>query len=383
MTDIDWEGFRARMPVAERWAYFDHAAVAPLSGPALDAMKNWAEDVAHNGDVNWGRWQKRIEETRRLAAELIRAETSEIALIRNTTEGISLIAEGYPWQAGDNVVVPESEFPSNLYPWMNLRDRGVEVRKVPVENERLDPNRLAERVDDRTRIVAVSWVGYATGWRNDLDELAAIAHSRNSLLFVDAIQGLGILPLDVTRTPIDCLAADGHKWMLGPEGAGLLFIRRKLLDELRPLGIGWNSVQHAGDFSQTDFRLKPSAGRYEGGSYCVGNLVALGASLEMLLRVGMHQLANRLGSITDQLCDRISDIGAEIVSCREVGRKSGIVAFRLPGVDSFAIRRKCLARSVVVNCRGGAVRLSPHVYTNDTDIEQLMGVLSQVAGCRS
>jgi selenocysteine lyase/cysteine desulfurase len=391
-----WTALRAEMPVAANWAYFDHAAVAPMSRPALAALREWAEDVANNGDVNWPRWRKQVEDVRRMAAELLNADAAEIALVRNTTEGITLVAEGLRWRPGDNVVVPASEFPSNLYPWLNLRDRGVEVRlagrpseAVPALDglgrtsyaEQLDPNHVAAAVDDRTRIVAVSWVGYLSGWRNDLDELAGIAHDKGALLFVDAIQGLGVFPLDVRQTPVDFLAADGHKWLLGPEGAGVFFVRRELLDELRPLGVGWNSVRHAGEFGRTELDLKDSAGRYEGGSYGMGSIAALGASLELLRSIGTERLSERLIDITNRLCERLEETGAEVLSCRDKGRASGIVSFRLPSRDSQAVRRECRSQGVVVNCRGGAVRLSPHAYTDETDIERLMAVLSTKEGC--
>lgn len=389
-THDDWAALRAQMPVVANWAYFDHAAVAPLSQPALDAMREWAADVANNGDVHWARWRNRIEHVRRLAADLLNCETAEIALIRNTTEGITLVAEGLPWQPGDNVVVPASEFPSNLYPWLNLRDRGVEVRLVgrpseavpesdcpgiPSNFDAVDPNAIADAIDEHTRVVAVSWVGYLTGWRSGLDELAGIAHENGALFFVDAIQGLGVFPLDVRQTPVDFLAADGHKWLLGPEGAGVFYVRRELLDELRPLGVGWNSVKHAGDFGRTEMELKNSAGRYEGGSYCVANLLAFGASLEMLHSIGTQRLSERLIGVTERLCERLKGVGAEVLSCRDEGRASGIVSFRLPGRDSKSIQQDCRAQGVVVNRRGGAVRLSPHAYTDETDIERLLAAL--------
>ncbi len=207
------------MPVTQRWAYFDHAAVAPLPEPSRGAMNAQVADQAENGDVNWPEWRKNVERVRKLGAELIGAKPDEVAVIRNTTEGIGLVAEGFPWQAGDNVVVPASEFPSNLYPWKHLASRGVEVRVVDAPNERLTPAMIDAACDSRTRIVALSWVGYATGWRNDPATFAEIAHKHGACFFLDAIQGCGVLPLDVASIGIDFLSADGHKWMLGPEGA--------------------------------------------------------------------------------------------------------------------------------------------------------------------
>ena len=222
-----WQSFRQQMPVAQRWAYFDHAAVAPLPERTRAAVTRWVDLAATEGDTVWPSWSNRVEQCRGLAARLIHAEPAEIALVHSTTEGITLVAEGYPWQPGDNVVTLDNEFPSNQYPWLNLASRGVETRRVPAVDGRVDLDRLADACDARTRIVTVSWVGYASGYRVDLDQVAELAHRKGALLFVDAIQGLGVFPLDVQKTPIDFLAADGHKWLLGPEGAGLFYLRAR------------------------------------------------------------------------------------------------------------------------------------------------------------
>ncbi|NOX53484.1 MAG: aminotransferase class V-fold PLP-dependent enzyme [Planctomycetes bacterium] len=371
-----WLDFRDQMPVVQEWAYLDHAAMAPLSGPAREALREWCDDATENGDVNWQKWRRRIEETRSAAASMIGADTDEIAFIRNTTEGVTLIAEGLPWQPGDNVVSPAGEFPTNYYPWYNLKSRGVELRLVPAEDGRVSLDQLEAACDDRTRIITVSWVGYTAGWRHDLDRLAEIAHARGALLFVDAIQGLGVCPIDVRRTPVDFLAADGHKWMLGPEGAGLLYIRREHLDRLRPLGVGWNSVRHAGDFTNLQFDLKPSAGRYEGGSYNMGGLLALGASLKLLLQYGLENIFRRVMQLTDLLCEKLQSCGAVVVSDRSEAHRSGIVAFELPGQDPLEVRRICRRAGVVLNCRAGRLRVSPHAYNNEEDIDRLIAALT-------
>jgi selenocysteine lyase/cysteine desulfurase len=370
-----WTAFRQRMPAAANWAYFDHAGVAPLSGPAADVLHEWTTDAAANGVANWTRWRDEVEQCRHLGAELLGAQGGEVALIRNTTEGIGLIAEGFPWQPGDNVVVPDCEFPSNLYPWLNLRSRGVEVRLVHAEHERLDLGRLGAACDGRTRIIAVSWIGYATGWRNDVAALADIAHRRGALLFLDAIQGLGVFPLDVTAIPVDFLAADGHKWLLGPEGAGLFYIRREHLDRLRPLFVGWNSVRHSGDFTNPAYDLKPSADRYEGGTHNMAGFAALAASLRLLLETGVDRLSARLLDVTDRICERLGQAGADVASGRDERRRSGIIAFTLAGCDPLATKKRCRQHGVILNARAGRIRLSPHVYTSEADIDRMIASL--------
>jgi selenocysteine lyase/cysteine desulfurase len=372
-----WQEFRSQMPVVDHWAYFDHAAVAPLSALARNALVLWANAVAKHGLANRSRERKNVERLRRLGAQLVGSHPDEIAIVRNTTEGINIVAEAYPWQDGDNVVTLDSEFPSNLYPWMNLASRGVETKLVPTDNERVDLDRVADACDERTRIVSASWIGYATGWRNDVAALAEIAHRNGALFFLDAIQGLGVFPLDVYEAGVDFLAADGHKWLLGPEGAGLMFIRREHLDRLRPLGIGWNSVRQAGDFANVSLDLKPTAARYEGGSYNLCGIAALHASLNALLAWGIEPISARLLQLTDELCTRLDQCGAAIFSCRDDERKSGIVAFELPGADAELVRRHCQGEGVIVNVRNGMLRASPHAYMTTADIDCLIEALNR------
>ncbi len=380
-ADGRWAEFRSQMPIAQTWAYFDHAAVAPLSSPAQDAVLEWCQQACRQGDVAWPHWADRVEAIRGLVARLINARAEEIAFVHNTTAGISLVAEGLAWQPGDNLVTLDNEFPSNVYPWMNLRDRGVETRRVAVADGRVDPDAILARCDDRTRLIAVSWVGFASGWRLNVAELAARAHERGVLVLLDAIQGLGVFPLDVAQTQVDFLAADGHKWMLGPEGAGVFYVRRAHLDRLRPLGVGWNSVVHAHDFHRIALDLRPTAERYEGGSQNMVGVLALGASLELLTRMGLSHdtspLAQRVLEVTDLACQRLEEVGARVVTHREGDHRSGIVVFDVPGRDPAELRRACLAEQVVLSCRAGRLRISPHAYTNDEDVARLIRVIQR------
>jgi selenocysteine lyase/cysteine desulfurase len=363
------------MPIAKKWAYLDHAAVAPLSGPAQQALLAWTEQAACEGDTVWLEWAKQLQATRQAAAALVGAQIEEIALVPNTTAGINVVAEGLDWQAGDNVVTLDDEFPSNLYPWMHLERLGVETRQVPTNQGHVELDQLENYCDQRTRVVSVSWVGYANGCRRDLDALAQIAHRHNALFFVDAIQGLGVFPLDVRKTPIDGLAADGHKWLLGPEGAGLLYLRPELLAQLTPTGVGWNSVVHAADFGRIELDLKPTAGRYEGGSYNMPGFLALGASLQLLLELGTENLAAAILDFTDRAADALTELGAIVSSPRSDTSSSGILALELPGYDTDAVRRHCLQQGVAVACRAGRLRVSAHAYQNDQDLARLTEAL--------
>jgi cysteine desulfurase / selenocysteine lyase len=377
-ADPQWDAFRRCMRATADWAYFDHAAVAPLPEPAAEAMIAWAREAAALGGAGWLKWKARREALRERAAQLVGAGADEIALVRSTTEGINLVAEGFPWKAGDNVVTLADEFPSNLYPWMNQARRGVETRRVPTDGGRVDLDRLADACDDRTRIVSISWIGYASGWRNDIAAVAEVAHRRGALFFLDAIQGLGAFPLDVRRTPVDFFAADGHKWLLGPEGAGLFYIRREHLDRLQPIGVGWNSVAHSSDFTHIELKFKDSAARFEGGSSNMVGFAGLDASLELLMSLDIAVIGERILSITDLACRRLTEGGATILSHRdEPDRSSGIILFDWPGHDPQSIRGHLLDRKILLSARAGHLRISPHAYCNAADIERLVEGLKE------
>jgi selenocysteine lyase/cysteine desulfurase len=372
---MDWNGLRGEFPVTRCWAFFDHAAVAPITGRAQQALADWATDMAENGDVHEAQWVERVERVRGLAGRLLHADPLDIAFVKNTSEGIGIVAEGFPWRPGDNVITAAEEYPSNLYPWMNLAERGVEVRMLASRDRRLWVEDLRALMDARTRIVTLSYVEFASGFRNDLNAIGNLCRERGVHLFVDAIQGLGVLPLDVERTHVDFLAADGHKWLLGPEGAGIFYIRRDLVDLLHPVGVGWNSVVGCRDFSHIDFRLKPHAGRWESGSLNVAGITALGASVELLLDIGISAITQRVLELTDYLCARAEHAGFEIYSSRRPEDKSAIVSLIVPGGDVRALVRRCRQQGVIINHRAGRLRISPHAYNTFEEIDRLLETL--------
>lgn len=377
-----WQHFRSEMPVSRKWAYLDHAAVGPLPLAATTAIATYLGQCSESGDVHWPEWAAAVERTRADAATLINATPDEIALVHSTTEGITLVAEGIDWRDGDNVVLPSGEFPSNVYPWLNLRHRGVEVRQVAMPEADFDYQRLADACDSRTRIVSASWIGFANGYRTDPATLAQIAHQAGAYLMLDAIQGLGVFPLDVRLADIDFLAADGHKWMLGPEGAGIAFIRRELLDHLRPNVVGWNSVVDRFDFQKIDMNLRPNAARYEAGSQNMIGQIGLGGSLQTLLEHGLSAssdlFAQRIVEQTLQLKQQLIDLGAEVYPI-PAAHQTGILLFQVPGHDPAVVREKLLAAGVVSSCRGGRVRVAVHVYNDPSDFDRVLNVIDRLS----
>lgn len=342
-------------------------------------MRFWLEEAGAEGEAAWGRWVRRLEQIRLRAAAMIGAETDEIALVPNTTTGINLVADGFPWQEGDNIVTLSNEFPTNLYPWMNQKERGIEVRQIKIDTATCNLQKIAQACDAKTRIVAISWVSFSSGWRLDLNEIVNLVHQKNAYLFLDAIQGLGVFPIDIRQTPVDFLAADGHKWMMGPEGAGIFFLQKQHLDLLRPIGVGWNSVIDSHDFSKRELNLRNAASRYEGGSQNMAGFHALGASLDLFAELGLTStaspIADRISQVIELACERLRNIGAKILTAPIKKHQSGIISFEIPGRDPHELRRLCFQAGVVLACREERLRISPHAYTSEADLDRLIDAL--------
>jgi selenocysteine lyase/cysteine desulfurase len=373
---MDWSAFRAQFPVTSSWAFLDHAAVAPLSAPAVAALHEYAASLEAHGVTAVGKWTARLAHIRRLAAQLINSpDPDDVYFVPNTTHGIGVVAEGFPWQPGDNVVLAAEEYPANQYPWMNLAHRGVEVRTVPSRGNRILLDDLRAALDARTRVLTVSAVEFASGFRHDLDSLAELCRKQGVFFFVDAIQGLGVFPIDVQKTPIDALSADGHKWLLGPEGAGIGYVRREWVDRLHPIGVGAFSVVNPLAFSTIDFRLKPHAGRFEGGAMNIPGLTALGASIELLLSAGIDNIQERVVELTDYLCEKAESLGWRVFSSRTESEKSSIVSLIHPALPSVEVVKRGKAAGVAVNARAERVRISPHAYNTEAEIDRFLSVV--------
>ncbi|MCA9178377.1 MAG: aminotransferase class V-fold PLP-dependent enzyme [Planctomycetales bacterium] len=372
---------RRAMPVVEQAAYFDHAAVAPLTAPAAEKLRYYADQVAQRGDLVWPEFAAEIEAGRQTAAAMLNAAPDEVAWIANTTQGINFVAGGLDWSSGQNIVTLSNEFPSNLLPWLQLGDLGVETRLVdPDARGAWTVESILDACDQRTRLIAISWVGFASGYRGPIQALTDEAHRRGILVFLDAIQGLGVFPLNVRDTAVDFLAADGHKWMLGPEGAGLFYVSREALNCLRPMNVGWNSVVTRYNFDQPRLELRPCAARYEGGTQNVPGVTAFAASLELLTACGHGPRTSVVGEAVlenvAQLAEQLRRRQADVCQSSEE-TASGILSFTMPHRDSQAVRDHCVKRNVAISFRGGRLRASPHAYCNQDDIDRLLDAIDE------
>lgn len=366
-----WSQYRSEFPVTAELIYLNHAGVAPLCGAAANAMRDLADDAWRYGSFHYDAWLETYDGLRRAAARLIGSDPSEIAQVKNTSEGIATIALGMAWRPGDKLVCFREEFPANYYPWQRLENQGLRIEWLSVT----DPLDRIDEAAKGARLLAISFVQYLSGYRADLVAIGEICRRRDVFFFVDAIQGLGVFPLNVEAMKIDALAADGHKWLLGPEGCGILFVRRERQDDIDPVEFGWSNVAGYNDYASRDMTLRPDAGRYECGTLNTIGCYGLRAAIDFLNEVGIARIAPHVRMLGDRIFEGVVRKGYEALGTRTAETGAGIVAFRKPDVDCRLIVRKLRENGIIAAPRQGWVRASPHFYIGPADIERLISSL--------
>jgi len=376
---MDKASLRELFPVTKNLVYFNHAALGPLSTRASEAMENFVRDQRDFGALHWKEWYAEYVHLRASAAKLIGAEQGEIAILKNTSEGLSFVAEGFRWKAGDNVVNTDLEFPSNSTPWRKLDRRGVEVRVARSHDGAFTVDDVERCIDDRTRIVTVSAVAFHNGFAADLDAIGELCDARNILFCVDAIQAVGVLPIDVKRSKIAFLAADGHKWMCASEGAAIFYVAAEHRDKLEVLEHGWTNIERKGKFIDCPIELMPDARRFEAGSLNSSGVYGLRAAIDLLLEIGIMDISEETTRIAALLADRLDDIGFRVATPRPI--RSGIVGAIPPSSDFTLLKWHRLLEENRVVCapREGMLRFSPHFYNTESEVDHIVGVLRGVA----
>ncbi|MFV1950651.1 MAG: aminotransferase class V-fold PLP-dependent enzyme [Nitrospinota bacterium] len=378
LTDKDISLIReAEFPVTKDWIYLNHLVRSPFPNSVVQAVNSYLTDRGLNGIIHGENWFRTVEHARELIARLINCQLNEIAFIKNTSEGICYIANGIDWHEGDNVITFNREYPCNVYPWMNLKDKGVVLRFVHAADGRIKPDDIRNLIDGRTRVVNLSFVQFTNGFKSDLREIGDICREKGIIFLVDGTQGVGALRLDIKEANIDALAVEGRKWLFGPDGTGFLYCSKGLLKRIKVTEIGAASVINARDFLNYDFTLLPDTRRFESGILNIAGIYGLKAALRLVIDIGIDAIEERILMLTDLLCRGLEEKGYQVLSPRCEGEKSGIVSFINDRCPNQELDRMLMDKRIFVSVKEDMVKVSPHFYNTEEEIERFVEILGE------
>ncbi|MEO8288514.1 MAG: aminotransferase class V-fold PLP-dependent enzyme [Chloroflexota bacterium] len=367
--------YRELFPVTEHYTYLNHAACTPLPTPGVEALaRHWQAESTGGTNSEPAAWAIN-DNAREKMARLIGAHSDEIGWIQNTSTGISLVANGLDWREGDNVVTVQGEFPANIYPWLGLKkSRGVETRLVQQRDNRVLIDDIAAAITSRTRLLSISFVEFSTGFRNDLYALGKLCNERGIIFNVDGIQGLGALQLDAHAAGIHFMSAGVHKWLMGPHGVGIFYAKREILNSIEPWTANWYSVVSPAEYHNYGQPWREEASRIEGSTRNVSGIVAFDAVLDMIHEVGPARIEAQIIALTGRLIEGLLSKGYEVISSRRPEERSGVVCFKAKG-DPMDIFARAEAEKITIAVRVGVVRVSPHFYNTEEEIDRLLAIL--------
>jgi cysteine desulfurase / selenocysteine lyase len=371
------EQIRSLFLAAQHYTYLNSAAVSPMPATAVKAVISQLMDVAGGGMLGYQNWVDTKNRARELVASLMNVRADQVAFTRNTSDGFSTIAAGIDWKLGDNIVSFENEFPANFYPWRRVRDEfGVELRLCPERDGRIDMDEFISLIDSNTKVVAISAVQYASGFRADLERIGRAARNVDALFCVDIIQGLGAMEFDLPAQFVDAACAASHKWLCAPEGCGIIYLSDRARERIKPTLVGWISVEEPWDFADREQPFKSTALAWESGTGCSALFYGLEQSVKLLTDTGIGNIEQHLNGLTDQLCDGVGGKNYEIVSSRAPGEKSAIVCIKhRDGLPANKIASQLERKKIIGSPRGDRLRIAPHFYNNSADIDRLIEAL--------
>ncbi len=368
------ENIRELFPITQKYTYLNSAAIAPLPTISAEAVASQLLDVAENASVNFTNWVDTKNRAREIIAKMLKVKSEQIAFMRNTSDGFSTVANGLTWKKGDNIVSFQKEFPANFYPWRRLRDQfGVDLRLCPERNGRIDLKEFIGLIDENTKLVSISAVQYGSGFRADLERIGRAARAVDALFAVDIIQAFGAMPLDLPAQYVDVACGASHKWLCAPEGCGILYLSDRARQRIEPTLIGWISVETPWDFEDLEQAYKPNALAWESGTGCASLFYGLEQSTKLLYETGAERIENYLKDLTDYLCEILSGLYYEIVSSRETGEKSQIVCIKnRAGLTPNDLAKHLQNHNIIVSPRNDRLRIAPHFFNTQADIEKLV-----------
>ncbi len=365
---------RGLFPALENYNYLNSAAVSPLPTVAIDAVNVQLKDVSEHGSTHYSNWVETKNRTRTVIAGMLNVQAEQIAFMRNTSDGFATVANGMTWEKGDNIVSFEREFPANFYAWRRVRDKfGVELKMCPERDGRIDLDEFIGLIDENTKLVSISAVQFASGFRADLEKIGEAARKVDALFAVDIIQAFGTIPFDLPAQNVDIASGASHKWLCSPEGCGILYLSERARERIEPTLVGWISVGEPWDFQDLEQEYRPNALAWETGTGTSSLFYGLEQSLKLLNDAGARNIQNYLEDLTDFLCEIVPSDKYKIVSSRKKGEKSQIVCIEpLNGLTSDEIFKKLESKKIVVSSRNNKLRVAPHFFNNRKDIENLV-----------
>lgn len=366
-------------PQDEELIYLNHAAVSPWPNRTSEAIRHFADENRFTGAENYKKWSAKEITLREQLRSMINAPSvNDIALLKNTSEALSVVACGIAWKDGDNVVITNEEFPSNRFPWEAQREHGVSLNQVPVQLDEPE-DALISACDKHTRVMSISSVQYGSGLKLDLDKLGSHCRKNNILFCVDAIQSIGCHQFDVQSMQADFVMADAHKWMLGPEGIALFYCRAEVQDQLKLHQFGWHMVQHAGDYDKKDWQEANNARRFECGSPNMLGTYALSASLSLFEEIGIENIETEIIEKTLRIISQLNDIkGIKLITNQNQDKLAGIVTFNIENADHKVVHAELMKNRVICAHRFGGIRFSPHFYTPNSKLDKAIKFLTSL-----
>jgi cysteine desulfurase / selenocysteine lyase len=373
---MDMQNVGKDFPIKEKMVYLNNASIGALSNSVIAAVNGFLEDVRDNGRIHYPEWCEYAEKSvKERIAKLIGANRSEIAFVKNTTEGLLIVANGLDWKPGDNVIIADIEYPSNVYCWMNLERRGVSIKWVKSKNGRILVDDIGALIDERTRLVSVSAVQFSNGYRINIKKLGDLCKGKGVLLNLDAIQYVGALEMNVSDCHVDFLSAGGHKWLLAPIGTGFFYCRAESMHHIHPQNVGYHSVDKHEAHMDYDLTFRPDAARFEEALVNFPGIWGLDATVKRFLELGTENVEGHIHTLVSQAIDGLMSKGYEILSPLGRRERSGILLFRHPVMDTDDVFAKLSEENIHISIRAGSLRISPTIYNDKREIDMLITAL--------
>lgn len=367
-------------PAAKKYAYLNAASVAMMPRVTAKAIMDWQKDLAENGTMNFDEEaeERVFEDLHKAAARLFSAKAEDMAVASSATELMSSVAWAVAPSPGKNIVSTDITHPSTIYPWLRVgKQMNCEVRWARGENGYVKPEKLIQLIDKQTAVVCISHVEYGSGQLYDLALLADKAHASGALLVVDATQSAGAIPIDVTTSEVDALVSSAYKWLCGPFGVAVLYLKPDLQNRLEPGLVGWRSHKDMWDFQADRLEYPVTTKRFEFSTMAYGSAIGLARSIEYLLSVGADRISQHNKQLANLLIQGLEEQNSELISSKNETERSSIVAVRFPGKDPVDIARHLNKSNVIVSARKDFIRFSPHLYNQIEDIETALGEISR------